>query len=65
MSIDDVKPGQIWRNTKNGRRIRVTEVTQFCDVRWEAVDWRPGSQTGTSWGARFLESFTLEQEATE
>ena len=65
MSIDDVKPGQIWRNTQNGRRIRVTEVTQFCDVRWEAVDRRPGRQNGTHWGAYFLDVFTLEQEATE
>lgn len=65
MSIDDVKPGQIWRNTQNNRLVRVTEVTQFCDVRWEAVDWRPGRQTGTRWGAYFLDNFTLEQEATE
>lgn len=65
MSIDDVKPGQIWRNTQNNRRIRVTEVTQFCDVRWEAVDRRPGRQNGTRWGAHFLDDFTLEQEATE
>lgn len=65
MIIDDIKPGQIWRNMQNGRRVRVTEVTQFCDVRWEAVDRRPGRQTGTRWGARFLDAFTLEQEATE
>lgn len=65
MSIDNVKPGQIWRNTKTGRRIRVTAVTYFYDVYWEAVDRRPGRQNGTRWGARFLEDFTLEQEATE
>ncbi|MEV8166194.1 hypothetical protein AB0O80_10455 [Rothia kristinae] len=65
MSIDDIKPGQIWRNTKNNRRIRVTAVTHFGDVHWEAVDRRPGRQTGTRWGAYFLETFTLEQEATE
>ncbi|MDN5640683.1 MAG: hypothetical protein L0I17_07925 [Actinomycetia bacterium] len=65
MSIDDVKPGQIWRNTQNSRRIRVIAVTQFCDVRWEAVDGLPGMQNGTRWAADFLDTFTLEQEATE
>lgn len=65
MSIDDVKPGQIWRHTYTGYRIRVTGVTQFSDVHWEAVDRRPGRQNGAHWGAYFLEDFTLEQEATE
>lgn len=65
MSIDDVKPGQIWRNTQNGRRIRVTAITRLCDVRWEAVDRPPGTQSGTHWGAWLLDNFTLEQEATE
>ena len=65
MNIDDIKPGQIWRNTKTGRRIRVTAVTQFYDVHWEAVDRRPGSRTGTRWGGGLLKDFTLEQEATE
>lgn len=65
MSIDDIKPGQIWRNTENGRRIRVTEVTQFCEVHWEAIDQRPGRQNGIHWGALFLDTFTIEQEATE
>lgn len=65
MSIDDVKPGQIWRNTHNNRLIRVTRVTQFGDVYWEAVDGRPGRQNGAHWCARFLDVFTIEQEATE
>lgn len=64
MNIDDVKPGQIWRHTQNGRRIRVTAVTQFYDVHWESVD-RPVRRTGTRWGGSLLKDFTLEQEATE
>lgn len=65
MTMDDIKPGQIWRNTLNNRRVRVTEVTQFCEVHWEAVDQRPGRQNGIHWGALFLDTFTIEQEATE